>query len=840
MPLLDCENCPLKKRKARFFVPPKGPPKARFAFVGEAPGMHEVARKAPFVGPSGNVLRSTLRALGTNPEDVYMTNAVKCQPSGNATPSADALACCGTLWAEFKKREVEIVVALGDTAMRALLNRTGITKLRGEVFVQNGYTVVPTYHPAYLLRRPDMFPDFADDLEYALSGKFVFEKVPPSDAFTVCTVAQAKAFFDSLVPSDRVVYDIETPNLKAVDTRLLSVAFTPAVTEAEQSFEARGLQTDYAYVLPEEVVYHPDVVAAWRRAEERGVRWVAHNGTFDSVRVGSQLGFVPRTSDDTLLLHYVLDERQGTQGLKYLAQRYLHAADWTADLKEQYKQVPKESRTTKAGRESAEEREKREIAQIDRSVMYKYNANDTLWTARLFQHFHPLVRADADASKLYDRLLIPISRVFARAALHGVLIDEQRRQELEHAELEKAKAAAQACRDLLKNPDFNPNSTPQVAAVLYDRFRTPAFRDLRPVPTEEVTRGSSVKDIGPRSTSKAILQRLARWPEYEAHEFAKLLLTYRQANKSATTYYQGFRPESDGRVHTSFNIHGTVTGRPSSSGPNLQNLTSDGPVRSIIVAPPGYVLISADYSQAEVRTMGTLAKSQRLYEVFSTGIDVHNAVGQEIYGAKYEPKTHRRMAKTAVFGTSYRMGVASIAATFGITWAEAAQVQSIIYQFLQIEEWVAEQDRSVYERGYVETPTGRKRRFPLITDENEHDILKQGVNMPIQGTASDVLLVAMILIDRWINDLGGHILFPVHDNIVAEAPREHALEIAQRMHADMVEAPRYVFGPDHIPFDAEFEWGLRYDKASMVEFDPFADEVSVTKALCRALGQEER
>ena len=777
----ECQTCPLNK-KGKTFVPGHGPEKAKYAIIGEAPGSIEVAKKRPFVGPSGQLLRKVLRAIGVDPDEVYMTNVVKCRPPQNRTPKASEIKRCNTVPAELWAHGVEVVIPLGNSALRTLSGITGITKARGKEFAQGDWRVIPTFHPAAVLRNPDYFPSFAEDLEKAFSPVKphpeplrVYDVIPAEDIQAACE------FFDGL--EGLVAYDLETRALNPVrENTILCVSFSRSTGDAT--------------VIAGQALYHVSVRSAWREAIKReGVRWLAHNAQFDSAVVNAQLGFRVPVDEDTMLMSYALDERGGIHGLKELCQRKLNVEDWEADVKK----YPS-------------------FADIPWTILVRYNAQDTANCYRLYEHFLEKLEKAPTVHRMYRGLLCPGAYTLANMTAKGVRINEEFRKEEYQREIVLQGSLKGQLQGLITDPTYNPNSYPQTAVVLYDVLKAPDYRHTIPVAAPDYTPSVTSKDLKARTTCADQLERLTRGPyEVVVKEFAEMLLAYRASHQYARTFLKNYAPESDGCIHPRFLLHGTVTGRLSGTKPNVMNMHRSGSTRKLIIPREGNVLVAADYSQAELRTLAALAKSEPMRAIFERGEDIHEISGRRVFGDSYDldPDKHRQVAKTVNFGIAYGLGAAGLAFSTGLSAQDAQTVIDDIKELFQVSDWMKGIFAQALRNQFVETPTGRRRRFHLITRDNVQDIFRQAINAPVQGTASDLMLMALIEVDSWIQDLHGYILYPTHDEILLGVREDCAEEAGGLLVETMLAQPVKLFEEFPVPFVVDAAWGMTASKEDL-------------------------
>jgi len=789
----DCEHCSLQHRKARHYVPSFGPKRCRVAFVGEAPGAIEVIKRRPFVGRSGECLRLTLRALGYDDETFFYCNICKCRPRGNKKPSIkDARACGVTLEQELIDRGIEIIITLGNVPLKFFFPKAkGITKERGIVRTYKCWTLMPTFHPAYVLpsRRYDKWPDFTADIETVLEPK---PTAQPNEQFSVSFITnpiKAAKFFKGLRRHEFVYFDIETTGLKVYDVDILCISFS---TDSHS-----------AVVVDNSALNSESIKQLRITANYDKLKWGGHNTQFDVTRCYTQLGVRPKISEDTMLLSYALDERGDIHGLKSLVQRLLQYPDWEIDVTKFVKDP-----------------DSREYGSVPKRLLWQYNALDTIYGFALWEHLRPQVRAESDLERLYNTLLIPSANAIVDLTVDGVNIDEEARSTLYNKLMRDNYYITLIMRDMTGRPEYNPRSYKQTQEILYEFYKAPTFRHSKPVPKEDVT--AMAPNVADDTTAKIQLQRLAYW-DYACKEFAAWLLRYRENQQLARTYLKNYTPESDGRIHPGYLIHGTVTGRWSSSRPNVFNMRRGGPLRGLIIPTKEHILVSIDYSGAELRTGAALANSKVLADAFSAGDDVHALIGQVIFGDNYDNATHRVFAKSVNFGTFYGAGPYKLAETLGISIEQARDVQQRVKDNLGVGEWIEREQEFARSHGYVTTPTGRRRRFPYIDYDNIDEILRQSVNMPVQGSSSDLTTYSLIEINKWIHDYDSWIYFPTYDSLLLNVKIEHLNEVIRRATRTMLDAPKHIL-KTNIPFEVDVEVGMNYSKSEMKEYD---DEYNV-------------
>ena len=541
-------------------MPSEGPESAKIMLVGEAPGRYEMVYRRPFVGRSGDVLEKALRSAGLRREDVWITNAVLCRPDDNRDPTTEEVACCNErLWAEIDTVKPQVIVALGAWGYYALTGKRNLGKVRGMVLRDiRGYTVIPTHHPARVLRQPSLYADLESALRLAArvaAGALEQDGWPGEVQLREAEIVVIDSVQDAMETpwwrgADLVAVDVETGS----QGQLLSLAL--------------AVDPDKAYVLTENALADEEMRVGLSLIL-RGATVVGHNLKFDA-QVLWRNGIDCPIGGDTMLLNYVKEFRPGVNALKPLANQYFAAGNYDAEAEKYYRKG---------------------MEHMPRDLLYEYNGKDAVYTYRLYKLLEP----EVGQHPVYQRLLLPAYPILAKMEYIGVRIDRARLPEL-RAELQaQAAAQRQILSEYAQLEGFNPNSPKQVAVLLYDVLGLP-----------DVT--------GERKTDKPTLEMLPEHPAVEA------LLEYRRVTKLISTYVDAIesRLDAQDRLHGHFHLHTTETGRLSSSDPNLQNIPKrqGSLIRDLFVATPGYTLIEADYSNAELRTVTWLADEPAMRKAF--------------------------------------------------------------------------------------------------------------------------------------------------------------------------------------------------------------------------------
>lgn len=471
---------------------------------------------------------------------------------------------------------------------------------------------------------------------------------------------------------------------------------------------------------------------------------VGHNLKYDSEVLANYGINLAGIAFDTMLESYVLNSTATRHDMDTLAERHLH-----------YKTISFEEVAGKGAKQIT-------FNQVPLESAAFYAAEDADITLKLHQHFWPLLQALPKQKTVFETIEMPLVPVLVRMERSGVLIDSESLA-LQSVELGKRLVEIETEAYQLAGQSFNINSPKQLQEILYTQLKCPV---LEKTPT------------GQPSTAESVMQQLA-----EDYELPKIILEYRSLSKLKSTYTdklpQQINPKT-GRIHTSYHQATTSTGRLSSSDPNLQNIPIRTPlgrkIRSAFVAPPGYKIVAADYSQIELRIMAHMSQDPGLLKAFSDGDDVHKSTAAAVFGVDLTAVTsdQRRSAKAINFGLMYGMSAFGLAKQLGISRHEAEkQVEQYFACFPKVKAFMEEIRKRALEEGFVETLTGRRLYLPDLQSSyiaTRRAAERAAINAPMQGTNADIIKLAMIALDRWIleKDLDIRMVMQVHDELVFE------------------------------------------------------------------------
>lgn len=500
---------------------------------------------------------------------------------------------------------------------------------------------------------------------------------------------------------------------------------------------------------------------------------IAHNYKYDYVMLRRQGLRVAGPVFDTMLAAYVLDSGQKF-GMDVLSRSHLG-----------YDPVPISSLI-------GEGKQQKNMREIPAEQIMPYACEDADITLRLYEVFDQRLR-DHGLDRVAGDIEFPLTRVLAEMELAGVKIDTEKLGEFS-GELARDMQQLQSRIYEITGEEFNINSPQQLGQVLFKKMKLPA---------------SQKTATGQYSTSEAVLSALAH-----DYEIAGLILEFRALAKLKSTYVDNLPKMVDpktGRVHSSFNQNVTATGRLSSSNPNLQNIpvrTERGrEIRKAFIAEPGWKLLAADYSQVELRIIASMSGDEAMIRAFRDGEDIHARTAKEIFDlASMEQVTReeRRKAKEVNFGIPYGVSAYGLSQRLGIARKEGqAIIDAYFDRFPKIREYINQTLAFAREYGYVATKAGRRRYIPDINSKNASVrgfAERTAINMPIQGTAADVIKLAMIRIDLRLREhgLSTRMLLQVHDELVFEVPEAETEQAPELIRQEMEHAMEL-----DVPFDVD-------------------------------------
>ncbi len=604
---------------------------------------------------------------------------------------------------------------------------------------------------------------------------------PPAGDYRIVDTPEAlRDLAEQLQKAARLAVDVETSSTDAMTAELVGIALSDQpgrgyyVPVGHSSAAARNVR-----------------LAAVRKAlgpilAAPAIPKCAHNGKFDLMVLQNHGLDLSPLVFDTMIAEWLVDPASRNLGLKNLAWARLRV-DMTpiTDLIGSGK-----------GQMS--------MAAVGVEQVAPYAAADADITLRLVSALEPELRA-RELWRLFDEVEMPLVPVLARMEQNGVALDVALLAEMSW---ELAQRLGELEKEIYAwvGYEFNINSTQQLSDALFGKLGLP-------------TNGLRKTTSGSYSTAVDTLEALK-----DKHPVVNLILEHRQLSKIKSTYVDALpklvNPKT-GRVHTSYNQTGTVTGRLSSSDPNLQNIpirTDVGRrVRNAFIAEPGWALIKADYSQVELRILAHVSQDPAMLEAFARGEDIHATTAAAVYGVPLSEVTPelRRVAKTANFAVTYGVTGYGLAQSTGMAQEEAEQfIRNYFARFPKVKEYLDRTKKTAAERGWVETLLGRRRYFPELKStapmhaQARAAAERMAINMPIQGTAADIIKIAMVRLQKALDERGlrAKLILQVHDELVLEAP-EAELEETSALVKSTMEGALQLDAPLKVDIKHGRNWG---------------------------------
>ena len=558
---------------------------------------------------------------------------------------------------------------------------------------------------------------------------------------TVLTQAQLQTWVDKLAQAQLFAVDTETTSLNYMEAQLVGISL------AVEPGTAGYIPFGHDYLGAPAQLSRDTVFDALRPIlEDPNKAKVGQNIKYDMSVLAEHGIALAGVAFDTMLESYVLDSIGSRHDMDSLAAHYLNQTTT--------------SFTDIAGKGAGQ----LTFNQIALEQAAPYAAEDADITLRLHKQLWPAIAAEPALQTLFETVELPLVVVLSKIERNGALIDCQQLQR-QSAELTERLAELQAEAWQLAGQEFNLASPKQLGEILFEKLNIPVLK--------KTAKGAA-------STKEEVLAELAL--EYP---LPKVILEPRGLAKLKSTYTDKLptmvNPKT-GRLHTSYHQAGTATGRLSSSDPNLQNIpirTAEGRrVRQAFVAAPGSVLLAADYSQIELRIMAELSGDEGLRSAFAQGLDIHSATAAEVFGVELEGVTTdmRRSAKAINFGLIYGMSAFGLARQLQIGRKQAQEYIDLYFQrYPGVQAFMQNTRVDAADKGYVETLFGRRLYLPEINDRNamrRQAAERTAINAPLQGSAADLIKIAMIRVDGWLTEqnLNSKMIMQVHDELVLEVP----------------------------------------------------------------------
>ena len=639
------------------------------------------------------------------------------------------------------------------------------------------------------------------DLVASRANAFAGKPIDTTAYVTIRDIETLELWIAAARETGLVAFDTETTSLDPMQAELVGVSLaiqdnvlSPGSTDIRAAYIPLTHKTGIGDLLggghAEGQIPIKEALAALKGLlEDPSVLKVAQNLKYDYL-VMKRHGITLQSFDDTMLMSYVLDAGKGNHGMDGLAEK------WLGHTPIPYKDVAGSGKSSITF----------DLVDIDRATAYA--AEDADVTLRLWLVLKPRLAAEG-LTRIYERLERPLVPVLAHMEERGITVDRQILSRLSGELAQKAAATEDEVYELA-GERFNIGSPKQLGDILFGRMGLP---------------GGSKTKTGQWSTSAQVLEDLAA----EGAPLPRKIVDWRQLTKLKSTYTDalpGYVHPQTKRVHTGYSLASTTTGRLSSSEPNLQNIpvrTAEGrKIRTAFISTPGHKLLSADYSQIELRVLAHVADIPQLRQAFADGIDIHAMTASEMFGVPVEgmPSDVRRRAKAINFGIIYGISAFGLANQLSIERSEAGDyIKKYFERFPGIKDYMEATKAFAREHGYVETIFGRRAHYPEIRSSNPSMRAfneRAAINAPIQGSAADVIRRAMIQIEPALTAAGlserCRMLLQVHDELIFEVEDE-AVDTAMPVIVDIMENAAMPAVSMRVPLKVDARAAHNWDEA---------------------------
>jgi DNA polymerase I-like protein with 3'-5' exonuclease and polymerase domains len=698
------------------------------------------------------------------------------------------------------KRDVDIeididaydwLILVGSEPFKNFTRKTSITEYNGKIVDDKFLALI---NPAMIKFRPEAKKSFEEAVESIsgfVSGELVQKSLGEDRCYGIQDSEELHKYLQDALdhPNDFIGLDSETSALYCRDGYMLGFSMSYK--------REHGVYVDCECI--------DDKAEQMMQELFNKKRVVFHNAKFDLQWFEYHFNFEFPHFEDTMLQHYLLDEQPGTHGLKMLAMKHTDFGEYEQELYNWIDNYRKQNGVLK---------DDFTWDTVPFEVMKDYAAMDAVVTLILFKKFKKALDTNSRLTWVYNTILIPGTRFLCDTESNGVPFDAERLQKAQtlmqeqiDEAVEKLQSHSAVTKFIQDNGEFNPNSTVQLRKLLFD------YLGLTPTGKKTGT--------GADSTDAEVLTQLG-----EQHEIPKLILDVRQNVKIKSTYLEKILPalDRDSRLRTGFNLHGTTSGRLSSSGKmNMQQLPRDNPiVKGCIRANKGHKIVAMDLTTAEVYCAAVLANDKGLMNVFKSGGNFHSTIAKqvfrlpcdvdqvaELYGDK------RQQAKAVTFGIMYGAGPKKISEQVTkdsgseFTMVEAQHVIKDYFEaFPNLRRWLNDMQKFIQANGFIYSHFGRKRRLPNVFSQDKgiaaHEV-RSGVNALVQSVSSDINLLGGIDMQKYIRKTGmkAKIFALVHDSILAEVPEDEIEHYTEKLR-EFIQKDRGLSIPD-APIGCDFD-----------------------------------
>jgi len=744
--------------------------------IGDAPGGSE---NVAFIGDDGKLLRDTLKDAGFDTSKVSYINVVKCIPTKDGAPEKGAVKICSKeyLIEELSQLRPKLIVLAGALPLKVFFPKDKITDKKGNFLDMNGIKFLPVLHPAYCLRNADFIPNLRRDLKKAFI--FLYGNLYKNRKYNICkTVEDLNKWKEILLKADTLAIDIETNS-----------TLDPFSIGAEIWTIAFAYDKGQTVCMP---LNHPEVVDPDYKAKVWGVvkeimgsevKKVFHNAIFD-VKFLQKFGVITKALwADTMVMSFLLDDNRHSNGLKTLSSEYLYGCvdSWSEKL----------------------------------DKLAEYNSEDSDNTLQLYNLFLPKLQSINDGMFMtFIQVIMPMIQVIVDMELNGVKVNMDYTKELSkkyNSELEALKHII--ATKFPEAAEVNLRSSQQVGKLLFEKM---GFKPVKKT------------DSGKDSVDSEVLNNLS----LQGCKIAEYLLRLHKIEKMLSTYIDNLPAmvSSDDRLRGSFLICGARSGRLSSRHPNLQNIPRTSDIKQMFVPKDGHMFINIDASQMELRVGCSVANDKTMILAYNQGMDVHKLTASIIMKKTIEEvtKEERQSAKAVNFGLIYGQSAdgfqKSAEAEYGLhlTLGQCRQFRDAFFtSYSGFLPWHNRVRAELKNKGYVEYPTGRRRRFPEVMgwEDIPGEVFRSAVNSPVQGSGSDIMLFMMSNLRDEIHNqnLPIEFILTVHDSVLLECEERFCPDIQNIVHKIAIDKIPSQFGWMQVPMNFDFSIGPNWGEMKEIK-----------------------
>lgn len=862
---MKCELCELGTISTTPKTGGRGSKKAKIVFISDAVLSSDEDNGVNFSDGLTPKFINALKKRGVPEDDLYFTSVVKCPTRDVRTDEKGELylhdedyepdekfckACYKFLEEELEEIQPQIVVPMGNKALKYTMGKVGLTKFRGKAIEKDGRVIFPMLNFRMMGKRPAYKEFILSDMKTLASlYEDGMQDAKSVDWLTYDNLEDCLAEIERLKSSEFVTFDLETTGLNPFtdDSKIVCISLS------DKSHYGRTFPLHHreSPLNQEELDI---LVKALKELLENDAVKVAHNGKFDIKWLKQVLDIdVKNFSFDTMLAHYLaICEDMGTHGLKGLAWEYTDVGGYDNKLDKFKETLPESLRGN--------------YDNIPWDMLAEYASADADVTSRLYLLFKPLIEANEQWTNVFYNILMPGSYMLANVETNGFNIDpslakkyeedylaEQKRIQdrlesyPEVVEIEREKAQMYAQRQALMKSVKASDRTDEEKEFIKksekykdSKFKWGSVNQLRELLFGKLGLTTTYKtDKGELSTGEDALVEMS-----EQHELPRLMMEYRKISTLKQMFIDKLpgMVDKSGRVHPNFNLSGTVTGRLSADNPNMQQIPRTGAdpfkfaftheIKRMFVSRFGEngCIVQLDFSSLELRIAAMISADKAFTDIFKSGIDMHKAVASQVFKVPLEDVTKdiRSAAKAVNFGILYgKSGV-----TFGRelhpdkSYNQQKElgdklVKDYLDQFPQLRAWMERTRKHGVEKGYVKTIFGRYRRLPNLKSTERGlraDAERQCINAPIQGSGSDMTVSAMVDMNQWLkdNNMKSKIVCNVHDSIVGDCTLDEVHAFSKQLKHFMENSHLKHLDTD-VPIIADIEMGDTY--GSMYETD---------------------